>query len=460
MINRILSKEEEKIAISLSTLLEKQNYTQTLAVNELAIHKSVVATFSTGSGKTFIAIKAIQRCSEKFGGSYIVVVPDRRLSDVWKKFLKNIPNVYVYVVHSFTMKDVYIPNDVLMCIYDECHHYLSKDNIYFSTAISKIDCKYKLLLSATLSENHLKYCEELGVKLNFSLPIIQAFKIGLVAEFKFYNIPVEFTPKEKMEFLKIQNEYKNYLYKFEQYIALFPNANVNYAAYLAGCVLKDKKGKTNKYKWEGRVFNSSKELATDIATKLNIGIGSVYYFANKWQVEMGKRCRLYYNAENKLKLANQLLELISSTEKVVVFNSNKRNADALTKLGKGRQSYYSGKDSSDILKKFQSGEFPVLNVVKKADEGDLDDEVSIGINLFHVSTQTAINQRLGRLCRKDKNNPNKIGFLISIYVDDFYFGEERMYSSDLNWLRQSLKNSKFITFIESIEEIEELYETI
>lgn len=458
MINRELSKEEEKKTISFQTLQEKQDYTQTLAVNELAIHKSIVCTFSTGSGKTYIAIKAIQRCSAKFGGSYIVVVPDKRLLGVWKKFLKDIPNVYVYVVHSFTMKDVYIPDDVIMCIYDECHHYLSKDNIYFSTAISKVNCKYKLLLSATLSENHLKYCKELGVKLNFHLPIIQAYKIGLVAEFKFYNIGVEFTEKEKKQFIEIQNNYKNYLYKFEEYIKLFPDANINYAAYLASCVLKDKKGKTNKYKWEGKVFNSSKELATEIATKLNIGIGSIYYFANKWQIEMGKRCRLYYNAENKINLANEILELIPSTQKVVVFSSSKKNADIITKLGEGRQSYYSGRDSSDILKRFQSGQFPVLSVVKKCDEGDLDDEVSIGINLFHVSTQTSINQRLGRLCRKDKNNPNKIGFLISAYIDDFEYEGEKYYSNDLNWLKQSLKKSRFIYYVNSIEEIEELYE--
>ena len=392
-MNRVLSKSEERDVLSLSSLNERRDFVQNLAVNFLAHNKKSIFVWTTGSGKTKIGIKSIEKCKKKFGGSYIIVVPDLRLKQAWENDTKHIDNCYVYVVNSFTMSNVFIPDDVKMVVYDECHHYANKDSMYFSQAIKKINAKWHCCLSATLNANQLQYLYSLGFSSTFTLDINTALRLGLVIPYRIYNLGIEFTDEEKELYAKYQTEYKNHLYYFEQYLGKINYPNVNYASVLATCLLVKTKGIV---KFNNVVYKNVYALAEHVSSVVGINSGVLFYKAKMWEGQRSKRNHLLHNAQNKLTTANELLNMFDK-QKVVVFTNTKKNAEILVKQNKHkRQRYYSGKDGKDILERFFDFKFPHLVTIRKCDEGDLDNEVGIGINLTHQSESRSLKQRLGK----------------------------------------------------------------
>lgn len=395
MTVRKIKKEEREHVLALSSLNKRKDYLQDINVTELAREKKVIFQLGTSYGKTWLSIKAITRCLNKFGGSAIVVVPDLRLKASWEKDLKGIDNCYVYVVNSFTMQNKAIPDDVIIAIYDECHHYANPDSMFFSQAIKRGNIKYQACLSATLNDKQLKYLYTLGFRYKWDISLEECLKLNLVIPYQIYNIPVQFTEEEKREYVKIQDEYNNHLHYFEQYLAV-SNVNTNLASVLATSLLPKHNSKSTEVKFMGVVYKSPLQLASTIAAVVNVKEGVLMYHAKKWQGYRTKRNNLLHNASNKLVLANQLLNLVKD-EKAVVFTNTKINAEKIVKLDKkNRRGYYSGNDHHSILQSFFDFEFPHLIAIKKVDEGQLDNEVRIGISLNHESENRRKVQQLGK----------------------------------------------------------------
>lgn len=389
---------------------------------------------------------------EKFGGSAIVVVPDLRLKASWEEDLKGIDNCYVYVVNSFTMQNIAIPDDVIIAVYDEAHHYANPDSIYFSQTVKKVKAKYQACLSATLNERQKKYLYSLGFEYKWEVSLEECLKLQLVIPYQIYNIPVQFTEEERKEYVKIQDEYNNHLHYFEQYLAL-SNVNTNLASVLATSLLPKYNSKSTEVKFMGVVYKSPLQLTSTIAAVVNVKEGVLIYHAKKWQGYRTKRNNLLHNASGKIELANQLLNLVKD-EKAVVFTNTKINAEKIVKLDREKRiGYYTGNDNRTILQSFFDFEFPHLIAIKKVDEGQLDNEVRIGIALTHESESRRKIQCLGRTLRIDKNNPNKYAIFINIYVESFKIGDKEYKSQDEKWIASSLKGMRFVEYIDNIEQI-------
>lgn len=455
MITRKINEDEKREILSFSYVNEKKDYLQNIQVNDLAKHKKVIFELGTGFGKTFLAIKAIKRCQIKFGGSYIIIVPDLRLKQSWEQDLKGIDNCYVYVVNSFTMKNINIPDDVIMTIFDECHHYANSDSMYFSNAIKIINAKYQCCLSATLNDKQLKYLYTLGFNYRWQIPLEQCLSLDLVIPYNIYNISVSLTEEEKEKYVKIQNDYNNNLYYFENYLAL-NSINTNLASVLATSLLPNPKIKNKEIKFMGVIYKTNMDLANSISKFLNIPAGVLIYNAKMFQIYRNKRNTLLHNAENKIKLCDEFLNLENvKNNKVVVFTNTKLNAEKIVKLNKKkRRGYYTGNDNKNILQDFFDFNFPHLITIKKVDEGQLDNEVGIGISLSHQSESRRVVQKLGRLIRKDVNNPNKKAIFLNVYVESFDYYGKKYISQDEKWLKKSLEKMKFITYIQDLNEIQ------
>lgn len=395
MIIRKIKKEEREHVLSFSSLNERKDYLQDIQIKELAQEKKVIYELATGFGKSYLGVKAIKRCLNKFGGSAVITVPDLRLKASWEKDLEGIDNCYIYVVNSLTIQNKPVPDDVIIAIYDEAHHYANPDSMFFSQAIKKVKAKYQACFSATLNEKQKKYLYTLGFHYKWEIPLEECLKLELVIPYQIYNIPVQFTEEEKREYVKIQDEYNNHLHYFEQYLAV-SNVNTNLASVLATSLLPKYNSKATEVKFMGVVYKSPLQLASTIAAVVNVKEGVLMYHAKKWQGYRTKRNNLLHNAFNKLALANQLLNLVKD-EKAVVFTNTKINAEKIVKLDKkNRRGYYSGNDHHSILQSFFDFEFPHLIAIKKVDEGQLDNEVRIGISLNHESESRRKIQQLGK----------------------------------------------------------------
>lgn len=55
--------------------------------------------------------------------------------------------------------------------------------------------------------------------------------------------------------------------------------------------------------------------------------------------------------------------------------------------------------------------------------------------------------------RIDKNNPNKYAIFINGYVESFKVFDKEYKSQDEKWLASSLKNMRFVEYIDNIEQI-------
>lgn len=451
-MQRKITNEEKKYLSTLKTTNERKDYLQNIQITDLAKRNKVIFQLATGFGKSFLAVKAIKRCKAKFGGSFVVVVPDLRLKASWEDYTKDIGDVYVYVVNSFTMSNVYIPDDVIMTIFDEAHHYANPDSMYFSQAVKKVNAKYQACLSATLNDKQVKYLYTLGFAYKWEITLEDCLRLQLVIPYRIYNIPVEFTNEEKKEYAKLQDEYKNNLYWFEQYL-LASNVNINLASVLASALLPKTPYSSGEVKFMGVKYNSYIDLAKTISNVVGVNYGVLLSHAKKWRVYRTKRNNLLHNAENKIKLCDEILKIVHN-KKAVVFTNTKLNAEKIVKLNKSkRKGYYSGKDDKTILQDFFDFVYPHLVAIRKVDEGDLDNEVSVGINLTHQSESRRSYQSLGRLLRFDPNDKNKKAIYINIYVEDYELYGKKYISQDKKWLLSSQKEMKFVEYIDNINEI-------
>lgn len=350
------------------------------------------------------------------------------------------------------MQNIVIPDDVIIAIYDEAHHYANPDSIYFSQTVKKVKAKYQACLSATLNERQKKYLYSLGFEYKWEVSLEECLKLQLVIPYSIYNIPVQFTEEEKLEYAKVQDEYNDYLSLFEKYLAL-SNVNTNLASVLATCLLPKYNSKSTEVKFMGVIYKSPLDLASSVGAVLDVKPGVLIYNAKKWQGYRTKRNNLLHNATNKIALANQLLNLVKD-EKAVVFTNTKINAEKIVKLDKSKRiGYYTGNDNHSILQSFFDFKFPHLIAIKKVDEGQLDNEVRIGISLNHESESRRKIQQLGRLLRIDKNNLNKHAIFINGYVESFKIGDKEYKSQDEKWIASSLKGMRFVEYIDNVQQI-------
>lgn len=425
-------------------LNKRRDYLQTLVINHLAQTKYLLINCFTSFGKSYCVKQGIRRLNIKYGKEqqHIIVVPSTNLKEEFEKVLAEFSNVKVVIINTF-VKGSY--SSVKSLWVDECHTALNPHSLEFSKAFSLVECPIKVGLSATLNKEQLEFAEKLGFLNRFYIPLHIGLQLKLVPPYNIYNLAVDLTESEKAKYVKIDNDYKDYIHFFSKF-------SEKSTAYLIPMLTQGQKS----VKWEGK-FYTGNQLASMVASKMELPTGSIIGSALKWMKQVNARKNLLYNAANKFKILEELLSAFEDRN-TVVFTSSQKKANEIARISKYRAAYHGGNSHPQILKDFANGNLKVITTCIKLQSGQITDNVSVAIQTFFTSQVRALQQINGRILRFDENVENKTGILINLYVNDFEYQGEQYYSQDKVWLARSLVGSKFITYIESIEEIEELYE--
>lgn len=348
-----------------------------------------IAEYPTGFGKTYTAIMAIQGMVPRAGiTSCLVVVPTLELKSQWEVELKKhkLSFVKVMVINS-AIKHFH---DVDMLVLDEIHRYAAES---FRNIFHKVDSKYILGLTATLEREdgfHEVILEYLTVFDQISVD--EALDNNWIAPYIVYNIPVNLSAEEQVEYNKANNAFRHFAAKLGHGANAFQNAN----SYLK---------------------SSDKALQ---------GQAGAYYNA------MRKRKNICQNNENKISATKQIIDIFPERNGLI-FSATTEFAESLqNELGDICMTFHSKikrKDQELIVKKFKDKRTKIrfLSSVQALNEGFNVPDCSLAIIAGSTSTKRTFIQQLGRVVRKQ---PDKEAIIINLYTPG---------SQEEVWMRKRLE---------------------
>lgn len=383
----------------------------------------------TAMGKTFASFIIIKKLLEKDNTrTTIVVVPTIQLKDQWEFKLnkEKIKNVTVYVINTVIKNK----HKCDLLILDEIHGFASEK---FKLVFEVVEYKFILGLTATINRLDGKH----DLLLSYS-PIVdtinieEALREGWVSEFLEYNLGIELSEQDRLEYNELN---KN----FHKYFGFFGH-DFNLAM--------DCCAKTNAEKYS-QIHGLDPKLTA--------------FRANRFNYYMRERKTFLYRAKCKL---NLVLEIINRFQlKTVTFSESTKFADTLTtQLGEIATCYHSllttqirevkvikkykrkpdkiiiknikygkSKLQTEALKKFADNRFKVrvINTAKALDKGFDVEDVELAIISSSTTNPTQHIQRVGRAIRDymyksgERKGRRKIALIINIYIKD---------SQDEKWL--------------------------
>lgn len=344
----------------------------------------------TGFGKTLTALKAgLFFISKMPNFRILILTPTEVIRDtVWREEAKNwnMLKEYERNFHAECIQTAYQWENTHwdLVIADEVHNYLSPEYRKFWQN-NKFD--RVLGLSAKIPYESLAVLNTVA-PIIYRMTIQEAKKQGIISNYLVCNIPVDFTPAESVAFRKIQNAYTFYERSLGGPAVAYKNAE--------------------KYRLEG-----------DVTQKKN---------ANAFFVQMQRRARFLYTAQNKYRVVNQILDMFPM-KTAIVFTQSKEVAFALSEErtdtvhyyapdSKDKEKgYYLSKDDRkhnlDLFNDPTSGK-RIMAAVKALNEGANVPRVSLGILHSGTQSQKDFIQRVGRTVRAESED--KLALIINLYV--------------------------------------------
>tara|TARA_R100000152_G_C6779943_1_gene212100 strand:+ start:1098 stop:2294 length:1197 start_codon:yes stop_codon:yes gene_type:complete len=365
---------------------------------------------ATGLGKTRMGLLAIINLLEDDPDrSALVIVPTENLRDrEWLDEFKNwnvthlLPRVQFMCIQSaYKLTSHYW--DII--VVDEVHTTLSPEyrKFYENNQWYQLYC-----LTATAPENdeYRKYLKSIAPIVR-TTDINKALSLGLVSPYKVYNLAVEFTPQEMIDYNKANK--------------LFTAAQANlggiFNAFENATKYRNDKNDPDKRKW-----------------------------ANIFYVMMQKRKKICFNAVNKIKLTKEIIDKFSD-RKTLVFSESIIFAEQLQEvLGDECVTFHSkmtAKERKAALKTFDDGRTKkrVISSVKALNAGFNVPECSLGICCAGSSKALDNVQRTGRTLRLMEG---KVAIYINMYVKG---------SQELKWVRKRTKKDYQTQWVDSIDQI-------
>jgi len=444
---------------------QKKDYIQTLMINRglKTGAKNLIYCCFTGSGKSFIGLKFIERFSKKYLNEKTTIVsPTTLLKDKWIVDTSNFERIESKVINSFTMSNSEEERTTGLLIVDEVHHALGKDSKYFNKTLDS-KALFKVGLSATLNEKHIAFLKEKNFEYIFFLTIEDGRKLNIIPDYKILNIPVKFTKSEQLFYVKNEDEISNIVGLFSFLMEGSVEKKQYLLEYIVSSLLK-KKDEVIKFHglemtvpdWIDYVFKT----AIDKGIKIN-DKGSIVGQAKKLQICLNKRQSFINECYNKIAITNHIIKYINKeeTKKCLVFvksiSFSKKLKDYLEQ-NKIKSSVFHSKLSDKLskltLEAFYADVIPILISIDKIKEGFSINDVSLAIRLAYNGTPLDAEQIIGRILRLDEKDKNKQALLINLYVDDFTYTDGRLFQSEeVKKLQYAYKNLEY-SWVNSIEE--------
>ena len=338
---------------------------QNEALEKWLINKKGIIILPTGSGKTILAIKII----EKINSPTFIVVPTLDLVNQWKEELKkafnlkigeftgkkkDIQSITISTYNSAFINAAYLGNKFKLLIFDEVHHLPSESFIQIAEMSAS---PYRLGLTATYERSdglHEKLPRLIG-------GIVYEKKADdltgtYLSNYKKVRISVDLTEQEKIIYDENIEIFKNFLISRD--IQISSNSDFQKLIMRSG---SDP---------EARKAILSRNIAVNIA----------------------------YNSKNKIE---KLKELLNNEDRIIIFT---RYNDMVYQISRKFLipciTYRTNnKERKDILKKFKKAIYTTIVSSQVLDEGIDVPEANIGIILSGTGSKREFTQRLGRLLR-------------------------------------------------------------
>lgn len=400
----------------------------------------------TGAGKTVFALGAIARLENMLANDtglilkVKIIVPKVFLANQWDQVLKEELGVLkddigifsgarkdpyhrkfmIYVVNSarYTLAQ-HIVEDYqnkipILLIADECHHYGSEENAHIFDFISKIpelsssSRYFSLGLSATPETMNFeeRIVPVLGPEI-FRYGFADALNAKVINNFAIFNIKLDFSHIE-----------------YNEYIELSDQITIAIARLRKCCSYLFNQKNTRKF------FALVEQLAL---SSIEPDLADL---AKTFLVISCRRKEVVYRAKSRISCVISLLEQISDTFKVIIFNERiditENLYEKLFVLYPNQVGcYHSEMDENDkrnVLIKYQNSKIRILVACKALDEGLNVPETDVGIIVSSTNSPRQRIQRLGRILRRSKSA--NVSRLFYLYVGSS--NEDQELLADIN----------------------------
>jgi len=347
-----------------STDVQLRGYQKEALQRWLKAKKGIVV-MPTGSGKTILAIKIIERINS----STFIVVPTLDLVAQWKENLAKAFKIKIgeftgekkelYSITVSTYDSAYLNADQLgnkfkLLIFDEVHHLPAEG---YRQIAEMFAAPYRLGLTATYEREDALH-KELPRLIGGKIYEIGTEKLigTYLAPYKTVRIGVELTESEKDEYEKYNKVFKDFL----------ASKNI---------IMRSHKDFEKVIMLSGRDQRARKAI-----------------------LARNKAERIAFNARNKI---DKIQELLKKEDRIIIFT---RYNDMVYELSK---KFFipcithktNVQERGMILKKFKEGKYSALVSSQVLDEGIDVPEANVGIIMSGTGSSREFVQRLGRLLR-------------------------------------------------------------
>ncbi len=418
-------------------------------------------------GKTLTALKIAKRFNTKFKDESIyVVVPSITVKNVWLKEIEEFDYIFksIIIITAYeAIKNKYVCG---LLIIDEIHKFVSDERLKIIKG-KVIASKYRLGLSGTYPHGN-KVIEE-----NF--PIVdtitekEALTNKWISQFREYNIPLELSEADKVEYVKYSTimhqtfqEFKG-MYKMLTFsdgntickddldliLSCYSGKSIKGYDYIKSTYIREaiavKMGWTPTLQLDSDYHKQIEEYWNPLAIRDRVlsfykAMRNREEIHNINEIKLDAVLKLYAKFKDDTILtfnestlfADMLTDSINNTfqiDKAVSYHSNIKskpllnfvdgnyfctNKGKVKKFGKDRQLKY-------IMSMIDIGLYNCINSVNALDEGLSVENINIIITTSGTTNPMQYSQRSARGKTVDSYNPDKVTLIFNLYFDDFLF---------------------------------------
>ena len=397
-------------------------------------HKQVAIVSATGTGKSFIALKIIERLDPD---KILILVNstdlrDKNWEDEFRKFgmLDTYNNIVTMQTYQYVYKqksDLFHLTEKSIVIMDEIDFIADTDKLANTMAL--YDSHRILGLTGFITEDKKEWFEE-------NLPVIQEYTAHEAQKDKLLNtihyVFVKYDLSKNPKDIKVEYKKGGELAHFYQ----SENAAYDYAQSKFASLIAQKE-------------MAKKDYYDDVISDVELvkKIDSLDY---QLRYAINNRSNLLLQSIASADLASRLIKHIQDIDKnhkIIVFSKRTSQSEKITTVA------YNGKTSKSrapkIFKAFLSGEIQVLGVCDKLDRGVNVPGLNYAIFESFYGSDTKATQRFGRMLRLQPDEVATVYVLLPYYMakkDDGTYANKP--TQQVTWaakmLRSTVVNSKEI----------------
>jgi superfamily II DNA or RNA helicase len=427
-----------------------------------------IADWYPGTGKTYLAILAIQRIEKMYRSTYVISVPNEIIYKQWIKTLESFPihlkNRIIVITKGTLLSGTLKYKGVGLFIIDEVHEYTSEKS---EPLLDKSIIEHKMFLGLTGTTNHANF-RNVTKHYNIidTVTEYEAKSKGFIAEMIEYNYGLTMTKRDTEiyeNYTKLINElmvtFDNNLMK-AQYICyggVNPANGIKYQSGQWAMALAMKKGWSNK-------LDLNIPAHAEIDKKYNPS--SFISQANLLLTIVNRRKRLLSDTSIKQETVVKLLKRFPDT-KTIVFSESTKFADRvgllLNEAGIKTSVFHSkiktqmrpGKTGKlvkfgavrlkrEAIEGLTTGSIKVLSTTRSLDKGLNIPDLRFSIITSGTSSIDQETQRKARAGRKEAESDDPV-LNVNLYIKD---------TQDEVWLRKRQENNNSSPiFVDKLEDI-------